>query len=355
VGAPQIDAAVAASAAAQVNIALSKVAPPHVGTEAFKISAQGRITTTARAGASAAMLLHFKKEIIEAARQADKAIINVVANETWAELKILIPYAQYRHYSGLTDLRERIEAENEGVVIPPFLMRWMRAKKIIEQHFQEGRLPQNAASVVFKVCSKAVGKKLLTEMWVAGVKFRALPFIADRADVLCGRCSHWGHSEFRCHQGGTPVCSICSQQHRTVDHKCKVVTCGTRGKVCSLTVLKCPNCGGGHPAQDARCKEKAAAIAIARGGHTPKDEKQTVRQAHSEQASGTRSQTPIMGTAREAGYSRPLSWVPSAEEDLPPAVIALDAEGNPVAPEWMEDAMEIAEEEPSGIAPPIAI
>ena len=275
VGAPQIDAAVAASTVAQVNIALSKVAPPHVRTEALKISAQGRIATTARTGALAAMLLHFKKEIIEAARWADKVIINVVANETWAELKILVLYAQYRHYSGLTDLRERIEAENEGVVILPFSMRWMRAKKIIEQHFQEGRLPQNAASVVFKVCSKAVSKKLLTEMWVAGVKFRALPFIADRADVLCGRCSHWGHSEFRCHQGGTPVCSICSQQHRTVDHKCEVVTCGTRGKVCSHTVLQCSNCGGGHPAQDVRCKEKAAAIAIARGGRNPKDEKQT--------------------------------------------------------------------------------
>ena len=123
------------------------------------------------------MLLHFKKEIIEAARRADKAIINMVANETWAELKILVPYVQYRHYSGLTDLRERIDAENEGVVIPPFSMRWMCAKNIIEQHFQEGRLLQNAASVVFKVCSKAVGKKLLTEMWVAGVKFRALPFL----------------------------------------------------------------------------------------------------------------------------------------------------------------------------------
>jgi len=135
VGAPQIDAAVAASAAAQVNIALSKVAPPHVRTEAFKIFAQGRITTMARVGASAAMLLHFKKEIIEAAQWADKAIINVVANETWAELKILVPYAQYRHYSGLTDLRKRIEAENEGVVIPLFSMQWMRAKKIIEQHF----------------------------------------------------------------------------------------------------------------------------------------------------------------------------------------------------------------------------
>jgi len=96
----QIDAVVA-STATQVNIALSKVAPSHICTEAFKISVQGRITTMARAGASVAMLLHFKKEIIEAAWQADKAIINVVANGTWAELKILVPYAQYRQDNGL--------------------------------------------------------------------------------------------------------------------------------------------------------------------------------------------------------------------------------------------------------------
>jgi len=68
VGALQIDAAVAASAAALVNIALSKVTPPYVRTEAFKISAQGTITTMGRVGASAAMLLHFKKEIIEVAQ-----------------------------------------------------------------------------------------------------------------------------------------------------------------------------------------------------------------------------------------------------------------------------------------------
>jgi len=228
-GAPQIDLAVAVNAAAQVNIALSMVVPLHVRTEAFKISPQGRVTTAARAGASAAMLLRFKKEIIEAARRADRAIINVVANETWVELKILVPYAQYRHDSGKADLRDRIEAENERVVVPPFSMRWMRAKRHIEQHYQAGTLPQSATSVVFKVCSKVTGNKLLTEMWVDGVKFRALPFIADRADTLCGRCSGWGHSEFRCHQGGAPVCSICSGQHRTEQHRCKVATCGRTG------------------------------------------------------------------------------------------------------------------------------
>jgi len=49
-------------------------------------------------------------------------------------------------------------------VVPPFSMRWMRSKKLIEQHFQAGRLPKGAASVVFKVPSKAASAKLLTEM-----------------------------------------------------------------------------------------------------------------------------------------------------------------------------------------------
>lgn len=85
-GAPQIQLSVATSAAAFVIIALSKVAPADVRTEGFRISVRGRLSTTARFEASAAMLLHFKQDILGAARKADKATINVVANETWAEL-----------------------------------------------------------------------------------------------------------------------------------------------------------------------------------------------------------------------------------------------------------------------------
>ena len=44
--APQINPAVAKDAAAFVNIALSKVAPAHVRTEAFKISPRGRLSTS---------------------------------------------------------------------------------------------------------------------------------------------------------------------------------------------------------------------------------------------------------------------------------------------------------------------
>jgi len=263
-GAPQINLAVAVSAAAHVNVALSKVAPPHVRTEAFRISVQGRLSTTARFGAPAAILLRFKKEILEAARKADRTIINVAANGTWAELKILVPYDRYRHQNGLEDLKEQIEAENPGVVIPPPSMKWMRLVSTIERQYQDGRLPRNAASVIFKVPGKVAAQKLLVEMWVAGNRFCTLPYIPDRADTLCSTCSQWGHSEFRCQQAAA-TCTICAGAHRTEEHRCEVAICGKVGKVCPHTEMKCPNCGGRHPAQDARCQAKRAAIEIARG------------------------------------------------------------------------------------------
>jgi len=81
------------------------------------------------------MLLRFKKEILEAARRADRVIINVVANETWAELKILVPYDRYHHQNGLADLREQFEAENPGVVVPPTSMKWIRSVSTIERYY----------------------------------------------------------------------------------------------------------------------------------------------------------------------------------------------------------------------------
>ena len=219
----------ATSATAHVNIVLSRVALAHVRTEAFRISVQGRLSATARFRVSGAMLLQFKKEILEVARKADRAINNVVANETWAELKILVPYDRYRHPNGLTELREQIEAENPGVMVPPLSMKWMRAVSTIECHYQAGRHPKNAALVIFKVPGKVAAQKLLVEMWVAGNKFRALPYISNKADTLCGICGRWGHSEFQC-QRGSATCTICAGSHRTEEHRCEVATYGTTGK-----------------------------------------------------------------------------------------------------------------------------
>lgn len=57
----------------------------------MRITAHSALSTAAKMGLSEAMLLRFKKDIIEAVPKADKAIINVIANEAWAELKILVP------------------------------------------------------------------------------------------------------------------------------------------------------------------------------------------------------------------------------------------------------------------------
>ena len=305
-GALQIIPAVATSAVAFANIALSKVAPAHVRTEGFRISVQGRLSTTARFGVSAAMLLRFKKEILEAARKADKAIINVVTNETWAELKILVPYDRYCHPNRLAELREQIEAENPGVVVPPLSMKWMRSVSTIERYYQTGRLPKNVASVIFKVPGEVAAQKLLVEMWVAGNKFRALLYIPNKADTLCGMCGQWGHSELRC-QRGSAIYTICVGSHRTEVHRCEVATCGKVGKVCPHTEIKCPNCGGRHPAQDARCRAKRAAIEIARG--------KWASVPHPETPIEKRPAQPAWpSVAPSAGGSALLNWVP---EDAP--------------------------------------
>ena len=244
----------------------------------------------------------------------------------------------------------------------------MRAKRQIEQHYQAGTLPQNAASVVFKVCSKAAGNRLLVEMWVAGVKFRALPFIADRADSLCARCSRWGHSEFCCHWGGTLVCAICAGTHRTEGHKCEVATCGREGKICSHTAMKCPNCSGNHPAQDARCKAKGAAITMARGERSGSrgvrsegPSRAPLPETRSEQkhprAPPPQRHTANTDAARSSGSTGPLSWVPGADpQPEQRAIQGLNAAGNPVTHEWVDDCdtMDI-EVGSSGTAQPIAI
>ena len=93
--------------------------------------------------------------------------------------------------------------------------------------------------------------------------------------------------------------------------------------------MKCPNCGGSHPAQDARCQAKRAAIEIAWG--------RIYGTAHAE----TPQPTHLAATASTGG-SALLSWVPGGEPEEP-------------SPDWTEDAMEVTGTEPSGTAPPMTV
>ena len=106
-----------------------------------------------------------------------------------------------------------------GVVISPFLTRWMRSKKAIEEHFQMGWLSPGEAEV----------------------------YVPNMADTLCHLCSQWGNSEFQCRKGA-PVCANCAGNYRTERHKCEVATYGRIGKVCAHPAIKCTNCVANHRA-----------------------------------------------------------------------------------------------------------
>jgi hypothetical protein len=69
----------------------------------------------------------FKDIVVMVARKIDQGIIDVEANETWERVKMHgIRFDQYlaKRSGGLEKLRQKIQAENEGVIIP-FAIRWV--------------------------------------------------------------------------------------------------------------------------------------------------------------------------------------------------------------------------------------
>ena len=119
---------------AAINIALFKAkAPAHVRIEVIRRSAKGSLTATAIPGADAKILLHFREEILQAARNHDHDIVDVRSNENWPRLKVLVPVAPYCEPDGLEALKEEIEAENGGIEVTT-RVRWLKPWALIRQH-----------------------------------------------------------------------------------------------------------------------------------------------------------------------------------------------------------------------------
>jgi len=70
-----------------------------------------------------------------------------------------------------------------GCKSPPFSIKSMRPKGVIESIWRENKLPAGKASIIFKVPNKEAGRRLLQEIWVNGNKFKADTFIPERADA----------------------------------------------------------------------------------------------------------------------------------------------------------------------------
>jgi hypothetical protein len=251
----------------QVNRALRAAGvPDHIRLWALRRNAKGVLTALTRQNSNARQLLYFKDMILIAARKVDPGIINVQSNETWAKLKIHgVPLDQYGTSTdarGLQTLREDIEAENPGVVIPVAL-RWVGSPRRIMERYTQGEI--RGATVMFAVQDKQAAERLLaTGLRATGRTYRVERYTIDGPDSICAKCSVWGHIAEKC-DSEVYRCMYCAENHPTSQHKCNRPECpDPEGKLCKFTQEKCANCSGEHIARSGQCVHKQKAILAAR-------------------------------------------------------------------------------------------
>jgi hypothetical protein len=188
----------------------------------------------------------------------------VQSNETWAKLKIHgVSLGQYDlDARGLQTLREDIEAENPGVVIP-IALRWVGSQRRIRERYGQGEI--RGATVMFAVQDKRVAERLLTTgLRAAGRSYRVERYTIEGPDSICAKCSAWGHIAEKC-DSEVYRCMYCARNHPTNQHTCGMLECKeSEGKLCKFTMEKCANCSGEHIARSGQCMQKQKAILAAR-------------------------------------------------------------------------------------------
>jgi len=251
----------------EVNRALFDAKVPHfVCIQGVTKNTLGCLSTITTRGAKAEMLIRYREIVIKAARKVDAGIVDIETNELWERVKMygvnVDRYLGKKTGGGLEKLRQELQAENEGVVLP-LAINWIGGLKDVQNKKAEGK---KASTVVFAVKGSIMAEKVLMGgLRAAGVKYDVGKFMNARPDSFCGVCSRWGHVEAKCGSLKMPVCMLCAGRHLTKDHKCNVVGCkANAGQICTHKVDKCINCKGNHIAKANCCVKKQEAIKTAR-------------------------------------------------------------------------------------------
>jgi len=251
----------------EVNRALFEAKVPYfVRIQGVTKNTRGCMTTITTPGATADMLIRYREIVIKAARKVDAGIVDIETNEIWEKVKMhgvnFDRYLGKKTGGGLEKLRQELQAENEGVVLP-LAISWIGGPKDVQKKKGEGK---KASSVVFAVKGSKMAEKVLKGgLRAAGVKYDVERFMTAGPDSFCGVCSRWGHVEAKCGALKMPTCMLCAGQHLTKDHKCNVVGCkANAGQNCTHTVDKCVNCKANHIAKANVCVKKQEAIKKAR-------------------------------------------------------------------------------------------
>jgi len=251
----------------EVNRALFEAKVPHfVRIQGVTKNTRGCLSTITTPAATAEMLIRYREIVIKAARKVDAGIVDIETVELWEKVKMhgvnFDRYLGKKTGGGLEKLRQELQAENEGVVLP-LAISWIGGPKDVQKKKAEGK---KASSVVFAVKGSKMAERVLKGgLRAAGMKFDVEKFIKAGPDSFCGVCSRWGHVEAKCGSLKMPACMLCTGRHLTKDHKCNVVGCkANAGQNCTHNVDKCVNCKGNHIAKANCCVKKQEAIKTAR-------------------------------------------------------------------------------------------
>jgi len=284
----------------EVNRALFEAKVPHfVRIQGVTKNTRGCLSTITTPAATAEMLIRYREIVIKAARKVDAGIVDIETNELCERVKMhgvnFDRYLGKKTGGGLEKLRQELQAENEGVVLP-LPINWIGGPKDVQKKKVEGK---KASSVVFAVKGSKMAERVLKGgLRAAGVKYDVEKFMNAGPDSFCGICSRWGHVEVKCGALKMPVCMLCAGRHLTKDHKCNVVGCkANAGQNCTHNVDKCVNCKGNHIAKANCCVKKQEAIKTAR------EERRTWKEREGERRNTTTDQQKEPEVVEDGGPS----------------------------------------------------
>jgi hypothetical protein len=152
----------------------------------------------------------------------------------------------------LGQLKEEIQAENAGVIIPG-PVRWIKSVKVIGDDLDKGAIKHS--SIVLNIKDKVAVQKMLKHgIRIAGTLHQVEIYVREGLDSECDLCNEWGHTQNKCTKT-EPTCGICAKNHATSPHLYRVGGCpSNRGTICPQhEIFKCSNCSGVHPAGASGC------------------------------------------------------------------------------------------------------
>jgi len=134
--------------------------PYSVRIQGVTKNSRGCLSTIKTLEAMAKKLIRYREIVITAARKVDAGIVDIETNELWERVKMQgVNFDRYlgkKTGGGLEKLRQELQAENEGVVLP-LAINWIGGPKDVHEKKVEGK---KASTVVFAVKGSTSAKNI---------------------------------------------------------------------------------------------------------------------------------------------------------------------------------------------------